>query len=90
MRLLGRHLLQGLYGRDSRTDRWLVSWTAEVCHANWKHAEDVLRQFPFARYGAPNVFVFPVGGTCQGIKLAILFPQGIAVVSALESDIQKN
>jgi mRNA-degrading endonuclease HigB of HigAB toxin-antitoxin module len=61
-----------------------------VCHANWKHAEDVRRQFPLARHGAQNVFVFPIGGSRQGIKLAILFSQGIAVISALESDIQTN
>ncbi|MBK5162778.1 type II toxin-antitoxin system HigB family toxin [Burkholderia sp. R-70211] len=86
MRLLGRNLLQRLYGQDSRTDRWLISWTAEICNANWKRADDVLRQFPLATYGEPNFFVFRVGGGGCGVKLSIMFPLGIAVVSDLELD----
>lgn len=76
--------MQGLYGRDSQTDRWLLSWTAEVRSANWKSADQLLKQFPLARMAERDSFVFPINGSNRGLKLRVTFPLGLAVVFDLE------
>lgn len=84
MKLLGRNKLLALYGIDEQTDRWLVSWTAELSRANWKHAKDVLRQFPHAECTADAVFSFRVGLHRHCIEVSIMFPLAIAIVTDLK------
>jgi len=84
MKLLGRNKLQALYGIDGQTDRWLVSWTSELSRANWKHAKDVLRQFPHAQCTEDNMFWFRVGQNDYCIELSIMFPLDLAVVTNLK------
>lgn len=84
MKLLGRNKLKALYDIDEQTDRWLVSWTSELSRANWKHAKDVLRQFPHAECTADTVFSFRVGMHCYSIEVSIMFPLALAVVSDLK------
>lgn len=84
MKLLGRNKLQALYGIDGQTDKWLVSWTSELSRANWKHAKDVLRQFPHAQCTADNVFSFRVGLHGHCVEILIMFPLDLAVVTNLK------
>lgn len=90
MRLLGRNILQALYGRDGLTDKWLTNWTAEVCSATWKYPDDVIRQFPQARFREPSYIVFPIGADGGRISLIVMFSLGIAVVSDFESHTTLN
>ena len=83
MRLLGRNKLKALYGIDDQTDKWLVSWASELSRANWKHVNDVLRQFPHAKCIADTDFSFRVGQNRQCIEVSIMFPLALVVVTDL-------
>lgn len=84
MKLLGRNKLQPLYGLDGRMDQWLVNWTSEISHANWKHATDVLRQFPHAECAADDRFLFRAGQHDHRIEVLMMFPLALAVVTDLK------
>ena len=73
-----------LYGMNEQTDRWLRSWILEVTHANWKHGNDVLRQFPQANKVADNVFQFRVALQSEWIEVSIMFPLAVAIVIDLK------
>lgn len=84
MRLLGRDRLRVLFGTDELIDAWVRSWVSELCTANWKSAEDVLRQFPRAREIEGDTFEFPISENRQCIHVLMTFTHGIALVIAIE------
>jgi len=88
MKLIGKNRLRELYGHDDQTDKWLRSWVSELSHANWKHAKDVLRQFPRVQSFENNVFLFPVGQRQQSIEVTMMFPQAIALIVSLTNKLQ--
>jgi mRNA-degrading endonuclease HigB of HigAB toxin-antitoxin module len=83
MRLLGRKLLIPLHGLNSETDQWLVSWTSEVAHANWKTPDEVIRQYPNVKFVPDTQFRFRVAAQNQSIETIIAFPHGVAMITAL-------
>lgn len=84
MRLLGRNRLRELYGLDGQTDAWLRGWESELAHANWRAPKDLLRQFPRAKELGADIFDFPLSHRPQLIRVAITFPQAVALVISLE------
>lgn len=83
MRLIGRDKLKQIGGE---VDRWLRSWCAEVVHAQWRHPEDVTRQFPNVGIRAEGDFLFPVGTSGYFVLLQIAFPQSVALVVDMKKD----
>lgn len=84
MKLLGRNRLHPLYGLSDQTDTWLRSWVSEISQANWKHAKDVLRQFPQVRTVADHLFQFRVGPETHWIEVSMMFPLAVAVITDLK------
>ena len=82
MRLLGKDKLQVALDNDARI--WLRSWISELTAAHWKSAADLHTQFPRATVAGPDTFIFPVGAALWIIELAVLFPQGIALVVSMK------
>lgn len=72
---------------DDQTDRWLRAWISEIANANWKHARDVLSQFPQARLIADNVIQFRVEPQATWIEVALSFPLSVAIVCDLKRTI---
>lgn len=85
MRLIGREKLCVINNAGEQVKKWVLSWTAEVANANWKHPADVHAQFPNMRQGKDGYFLFPVNGCTWVIRLLIAFPQGVALITALEA-----
>jgi len=83
MKLHGRNRLRELFGLDNQTDKWLRAWISEVTNANWKQAEDVLRQFPQAECIADNVIQFRVEPQTAWIEVALSFSLAVAIVCDL-------
>lgn len=86
MRLLGRKLLQPLYGVDPETDRWLSTWSSELTNANWKGSQQVFQQFPSVLYEEPENFYFRVAKKATRVKVSFCFSNGIAVIGGLRND----
>ncbi len=86
MRLIGREKLLRLRDKGAEAERWVRSWVAEVAEAHWRKPDDVTSQFPNARQRSEGYFVFPVGQCGVAILLHIAFPQGIALISDLDSN----
>lgn len=84
MRLIGREKLCYLSNSEDRVKKWVQSWTAEVAVANWKHPAELGAQFPNVKQTWDGRFLFPVNGCAQAISLMVAFPQGIALITALE------
>ncbi len=84
MRLIGREKLCCLSNAEEQVQKWVQSWSAEVANANWKHPTELGAQFPNAKQTEDGRFLFPVYGCAQAISLMIAFPQGIALITALE------
>lgn len=84
MKLFGRDKLQPLYGLDEQTDKWVRGWASEVARANWKHPLDVLRQFPYAKNVAENIFRFRVGDQPKVIEVSMTFSRAVAIVTDLK------
>lgn len=85
MRLIGREKLCCLNNAGEQAKKWVLSWTAEVASANWKQPADVGAQFPNMKQGEDGRFLFPVSGCTLVISLLIVFPQSVALISALEA-----
>lgn len=84
MRLIGREKLCCLSNAEERVKKWVQSWTAEVANANWKHPAELGAQFPNVKQMEDGRFLFPVNGCARAISLLVAFPQGIALITALE------
>ena len=84
MRLIGREKLCCLNNAEERVTKWIQSWTAEVVKANWKHSADLKAQFPNVKQMEDGRFLFPINGCARAISLLVAFPQGIALITALE------
>lgn len=84
MKLFGRDKLQPLYGLDEQTDIWVRGWASEITNANWRTSLDVLRQFPFAKNVAENIFRFRVGDQPKFIEVTMTFPLALAIVTDLK------
>lgn len=84
MRLIGREKLCCLSNAEEQVKKWVQSWTAEVTNANWKHPAELGAQFPNVKQTKDGQFLFPVSGCARAISLLIAFPQGIALITALE------
>lgn len=83
MRLIGRNKLDLLRGSSEAVETWLTNWVAEIRGANWKHAIDVVEQFPNARRMEEGHFEFPIGSCGWVIQLLISFPQGVVLITDL-------
>lgn len=66
------------------TEKWLLSWIAEIREARWRHASDILKQFPRAHMKEESCFEFYVKDTSWTICLQIAFAQGIAVIKEVK------
>ena len=84
MVLLGRERLERLRGLGEQVQKWVLSWSAEITAANWKHAADVRDQFPNVQSVDPASFVFPIAGCGCKICLLIAYPQGVALITELK------
>ena len=84
MKLHGRNRLQELFGLDDQTDKWLRAWISEMTTANWKQVQDVLRQFPQAKWVTDNVVHFRVEPEGTWIEVAMSFSPPVAVVCDLK------
>lgn len=84
MRLIGREKLCCLSNAEEQVKKWVQSWVAEVTNANWKHPAELGAQFPNVKQTEDGRFLFPVNGCAQAVSLLIAFPQGIALITALE------
>lgn len=84
MRLIGREKLCCLSNAEDRVRKWVQGWTAEVANANWKHPTELGVQFPNVKQTKDGRFLFPVNGCAWAISLLVAFPQGIALITALE------
>lgn len=86
MKLLGRKLLQPLYGVNSETDRWLNVWSSELTNANWKNHLQILQQFPSVLYEEPEYYYFRVAKIATKLKVSFCLSHGIAVICGLRND----
>lgn len=86
MRLIGRNRLDQLRGSGEAVETWLTNWVAEIRGANWKHAADVVEQFPNVRRLGGEHFEFPIGGCGRVIQLVISFSQGVVLITDLKSN----
>jgi mRNA-degrading endonuclease HigB of HigAB toxin-antitoxin module len=84
MRLIGREKLCCLSRAEQQVKKWVQGWTAEVANANWKHPAEICAQFPNARQTEDGRFLFPIDGCARAVSMLIAFPQGIALITALE------
>ena len=84
MRLIGREKLCCLSNAEAQVKKWVQSWTAEVANANWKHPAELGAQFPNVIQTTDGRFLFPVNGCARAISVLVAFPQGIALITALE------
>lgn len=84
MRLVGKEKLRALMCADESARAWVCAWVAELSNANWKQPADVSRQFPNASQSDLGHFVFPISNCNKEVCLQIAFPQGIAVITALQ------
>ena len=82
MRLIGRAKLAPLR-RDRDTAKWVVSWAAEVCEAQWKRPADVTRQFPNVLCDTDGTFLFRVAQRPIGVRVLVAFAEGVALVVAV-------
>ncbi|ENX12337.1 hypothetical protein F895_03267 [Acinetobacter sp. CIP 64.2] len=60
--------------------KWLISWISEIRDAHWRHAEDIVKQFPRVSLLENHCFVFSIHNSNWVICLQIAFAQGIAVI----------
>ncbi|MBN6523390.1 type II toxin-antitoxin system HigB family toxin [Acinetobacter seifertii] len=85
MRLIGQGKLLTLKMVNSEIQSWLCSWVAEVKHAKWKSAEQVLEQYPLsAKEVSKGVFEFHIRDHTSSILLNINFTQSIAVIAEIK------
>lgn len=85
MRLIGREKLCGLSNAEDQVKKWVQSWIAEVVNANWRHPTEMGAQFPNMKQMEDGRFLFPVNDCAHAISLLVAFPQGIALITALET-----
>ena len=85
MRLIGREKLNRLKGKGTEAEKWAKAWVAEVAEAHWRRPDDVTEQFPSAQPHGHNCFLFPISNCQLAIQLRIAFPQGIALISDLNT-----
>jgi len=86
MRLIGRHKLHRLRHSEVDVEKWVRSWAAEVLDAHWRQPDDVTAQFPSAHHQGGSFFLFPVAHSELAIQLQVAFPQGIALISDLNTN----
>ena len=84
MKLLGRERLEGLRGRSEQVQKWVLSWSAEITAANWKHSLDVKQQFPNVQSIGQGLFMFPIADCSWKICLLVAYPQGVALITELK------
>lgn len=84
MRLIGKDKIQQLLRSDNAGSKWLRAWVAELANANWKHPDDVSKQFPNHRRSDDNSFIFPISNCSQEVCIKIAFQQNIAIITGLQ------
>ncbi|WP_124368398.1 type II toxin-antitoxin system HigB family toxin [Pseudomonas sp. R1-43-08] len=83
MHLVGKDILDRLRGRGPEIDTWVSAWVAEIIHAVWTQDADLFDQFPSARERKTGVFIFEVNLAKCWLEVKIVFPQKIALITAL-------
>lgn len=83
MKLLGRKILSPLFGLNQHVDVWISNWVSEVGSAAWGHSSQMLEQFPNTQPIGDDRFLFCVCSTSAFLEVKLLFPQRIAVITAL-------
>lgn len=90
MRLVGKDMLCPLRKQNEILDRWLSAWIHELGHARWWSPADVLNQFPKAQEHGDGLFLFQTDPKGYYIEVKIVFPQGIALITALTGRKEDN
>lgn len=65
--------------------KWLKSWISEIRDAHWRHAEDIVKQFPKVSILENQCFEFSIHNSNWVICLQIAFAQRVAVIKAVNS-----
>jgi len=86
MRLIGLEKLSQLRDKGEQTEKWILSWIAEVRDAHWKRPVDVRNQFPKARHDGEGRFMFSVANSQWIICLLVTFQHGIALITDLKAE----
>jgi len=60
--------------------KWLISWISEIRDAHWRHAEDIVKQFPRVSILQHHCFEFSIHNSKWVICLQIAFAQRVAII----------
>ena len=78
MKLLGLDKIMGIECEFAQ--KWLISWISEIRDAHWRHADDIVKQFPKVAVLGNHCFEFSIHNSKWVICLQIAFAQKIAIV----------
>ncbi|GLG82595.1 type II toxin-antitoxin system HigB family toxin [Acinetobacter calcoaceticus] len=60
--------------------KWLMSWISEIRDAHWRHAEDIVKQFPRVSILENHCFEFSIHNSNWVVCLQIAFAQRVAII----------
>ncbi|MBJ8504111.1 type II toxin-antitoxin system HigB family toxin [Acinetobacter seifertii] len=78
MKLLGLDKITVIEGEFAK--KWLMSWISEIRDAHWRHAEDIVKQFPRVSILENHCFEFSIHNSNWVICLQIAFAQRVAII----------